>query len=142
MDKIWILSLASRDFHQHRSWPVSAYLSEASAREAMPALEAEIARIRANAQARASFLKAWEANNPRPSEALLAAPGNPYRARHQAPEMMTAHGRAADAAWLAARHKAMAEAGLLCSAEIPLPLRLVEHLLDAHVEISSLPLYV
>lgn len=140
MDQVWILSLASRDFQQHRAWPVSAHLTEAGAREALPALEAEIARIRAAAQARAAFLQAWEADHPRPPEALLGVPGNPYRARHQAPETMTAHGRAADAAWLVARHEAMADAGFLPAAEIPGPLRLAEHLLDARAEISPLPL--
>jgi len=140
MTRVWLLCLVSRDFQQIRSWPVSAHLSEDAARAARPGLEARIAQIRANASAREAFLKTWETANPRPPEAIEAAPGNPYRAKHQTPGAMTAHGRAADAAWLVARHEAMAEAGLTPKEEIPQPLALAEILLDARVEISSLPL--
>jgi hypothetical protein len=143
MDRIWIASLASRDFQQHRSWPVAAYRSEAAARAAVPALEAWISEIRAAAQARAAFLAAWETDHPRPPDSLLPAPGNPYLGlrRHQVPETMTAHARAADAAWLAARQAALAEAGLAPRTDVPEPLLLAERLLDARIEISSLPLH-
>ena len=140
MAHVWLLCLVSRDFQQIRSWPLSAHLSESSAQAARPGVEAAAARIRADARAREALLKTWEAANPRPPEALEAAPGNPYRAKHRTPEAMTAHGRAADAAWLVARHQAMAEAGLTPREEIPQPLALAEFLLDARVEIFPLPL--
>ena len=140
MTHVWLLCLVSHDFQQIRSWPVSAHLSEDAARAALPGLEARIAQIRRNARARETFLKAWEADNPRPPEALEPVPGNPYRVKHQTPSAMTAHGRAADAAWLVARNQAIVEAGLTPREEIPQPLVLVEFLLDVRVEISPLPL--
>ena len=140
MTHVWLLCLVSHDFQQIRSWPVSAHLSEEAARAARPDLEAKIAQIRANASAREAFLKTWEAANPRPFEAIEATSGNPYRTKRQISGAMTAHGRAADAAWFAARRKAMVEAGLTPKEDIPHPLSLAEILLDVRVEISPLPL--
>jgi hypothetical protein len=141
MDHIWIAFLVSHDLMLRRSWPIAAYRSETDARAAVPMLEAQIQAVRRTAQARVAFLKAWEADHPRPPEALLPVPGNPYRSRRQAPETMTAHARAADAAWRAARDAALAEAGLSLDPSIPQPLHLAEHLLDLRIEISSLPLH-